>query len=71
MTASEKGDTAENSRRGVVAAGVMGGLAVAASISAASSQAFAADPGKGLMTPLPPQAPATEGLADLGAVKLW
>jgi len=24
-----------------------------------------------LRTPIPPQAPATQGLADLGTVKLW
>ena len=29
------------------------------------------DPIKGLTTPLPPQAPMTEGVADLGNTKLW
>ncbi len=71
MADRENGDMGANSRRGVVATCVIGGLAVAASVASATAPALAADPSKGLMTPLPPQAPATEGLADLGTVKLW
>lgn len=45
--------------------------ALAASLLLAASPAAAADPDMGLRIPIPPQAPMTEGLADLGTVKLW
>ncbi len=75
MTDRDKGDAGANSRRCVVAAGVavgvIGGLAVAANLSPAKAQVVTAGPANGLLTPLPPQARVTEGLADLGTVKLW
>lgn len=45
--------------------------ALAASLLLAASPVAAADPDMGLRIPIPTQAPATEGLADLGTVKLW
>jgi pimeloyl-ACP methyl ester carboxylesterase len=57
--------------RRVVTAGVIGGPVVVASLTAPSGPARAADPSKGLTTPMPPQAPMTEGFADLGNTKLW
>ncbi len=56
-------------RRIVVASGVIGGLA--AGLVAGAAPAPAADPVKGLTTPLPAQVPATEGIADLGNTRLW
>jgi pimeloyl-ACP methyl ester carboxylesterase len=51
-------------------------VAAAASLAAAtglasSGPARAQDSMKALLTPIPPQAPATEGIADLGDAKLW
>jgi pimeloyl-ACP methyl ester carboxylesterase len=64
-----------SSRRLVMAAGAVGGLAVAAGLTSASGPAralaAAGDSSKGLTTPLPPQVPMTEGVADLGNTKLW
>ncbi|HTB41219.1 MAG TPA: alpha/beta hydrolase, partial [Reyranella sp.] len=52
---------------------VMGGATACAVTSwlAAARPALAADPDMGLRTPLPAQVPMTEGIADLGNVKLW
>src|SRR5262245_1412701 len=44
---------------------------LAASLLLAASPATAADPDMGLRIPIPTQAPMTEGVADLGTVKLW
>lgn len=45
--------------------------ALAAGLLLAAAPAVADDPDLGLRLPIPPQAPMMEGLADLGAVKLW
>lgn len=45
--------------------------ALAAGLLLAAAPVSAADPDMGLRIPIPPQAPMTEGLADLGTVKLW
>ena len=42
-----------------------------ACLATTASPALAAEPDMGLRTPLPAQVPMTEGLADLGKVKLW
>lgn len=45
--------------------------AVTACLLLAAAPVGAADPDMGLRIPIPTQAPMTEGLADLGTVKLW
>jgi pimeloyl-ACP methyl ester carboxylesterase len=57
------------SRRRVT--GMFGVLAVAAALAGAGRPAGANEAMKGLITPIPPQVPMTEGIADLGNVKLW
>lgn len=46
-------------------------LMIAAGLLLAVAPVIAADPDMGLRIPIPPQAPMTEGLADLGTVRLW
>ena len=46
-------------------------IAMAAGATIVATACLAGEPDMGLRTPLPPQAPMTEGLADLGKVKLW
>jgi pimeloyl-ACP methyl ester carboxylesterase len=76
MTAIENaGGGSVSSRRRVMAAGVIGGLAVAAgaagTIRPARARVGAGDPMKGLTTPFPLQVRMTEGVADLGNARLW
>jgi len=54
-----------------LAAGLIGGLAVATGLAGTAGAAQASDLTKGLTMPLPPQVPTTEGVADLGNVRLW
>src|SRR5262245_48183877 len=59
------------SRRLVMAAGLGIGLVAATSLGNFAPPGEAADPIKGLTTAIPEQVPVTEGIADLGNVKLW
>ena len=54
-----------------MAAGVAGGLVAAAGGADTTGPAQAAETITGLTTPIPPQVPMTEGIADLGNTKLW
>lgn len=55
----------------VLTAGVVGGFVVAAGLAVFTGAAWAADSIKGLTTPIPPQVPVTEGIADLVNTRLW
>ena len=46
-------------------------IAMAAGATTLATACLAGEPDMGLRTPLPAQVPMTEGLADLGKVKLW
>ena len=64
-------DDAGMSRRHIMAASMIGTLAGAAGLTGTAGAARANDSMKGLTMPVPPQAPMTEGTADLGNTKLW
>src|SRR5262249_31684413 len=77
MTASNHDIGVSVSRRHIMAAGMVGGLAGAVGrtgavgVTGTATPVQARDSMKGLTTPIPPQAPMTEGIADLGNTRLW
>jgi pimeloyl-ACP methyl ester carboxylesterase len=71
MTAEKDDIGVSMSRRHIMTAGMVGTLAGAAGLAVTAAPAQANDSMKGLTMPIPPQAPMTEGTADLGTTKLW
>jgi pimeloyl-ACP methyl ester carboxylesterase len=71
MTSAKDRTSISMSRRSVMLAGVGGGLALAARSADAAESMKTSDSMQGLTTPIPAQAPMTEGIADLGNTRLW